>query len=72
MDSTIVNTITVDVNNTLATEMNKLTTQQKTTVRGILTERMHHTSIHDYLYKEILEILKIWDELPITQESVLH
>ena len=52
--------------------MNNLTSEQKRTIRQILVEKLNYTGFHDYLYKDITEILKIWDESPIPQKTVLH
>ena len=62
----------VAANNTSKTEMDNLTSEQKRTVRQILVDKLNYTGFHDYLYKDITEILKIWDEAPITQKSVLN
>ena len=72
MDSTTVSITTVAANNTFQTEMNNLTSEQKRTVRQVLVDKLNYTGFSDYLYQDITEILKIWDEIPITQESVLH
>lgn len=72
MDSKTVSITTVDVNATSRIEMNNLTSQQRQTVHHVLVDKLNHTGFHDYLYNDISEILKIWDETPISQKRVLN